>query len=504
MTLPYFYPYDNRIETQNSRVSALCRRTRGFFLSPAFILLSAGVAAVCSAFGEAHTMTGIVINAQLFALALVFCDDFAAAITPFLTVMCQGATLFMDWEIILPYLFPWGIFPAAALLFHLIAYRKPLRNGISLYGLVTAGTAILLGGLGAAEVASPFASATNAFYYFGLSFGLVLLYLLFSSHYKRRKDYDPYEYFLWQTLFTGLLCAFILLCTVQSLDRASFDFTDIRNKLLFRNSLANVMIMGLPAPFYFAGKRTLPLAGKLFSFLLGLFIYLSLCLTTSRTAILFGTVLLLLCLIYYFSRKSGTLAKALNATVLLVALSLLLSFLPRLLSIFDIEMLKELFRKFPASLIELDLDEARLDLLLQATENLREHPLFGAGLLSQKNIDAYHVLSGCILWYHMYFPQIFGSMGLFGVAAYTFLLGTRARLMLFCPNERSVAISLTALSLFLYSMTDPGEFMPIPFGMMAMLAFVLLERHAEAHPESLFSSSDPKIFKKMAICQVHL
>ena len=98
---------------------------------------------------------------------------------------------------------------------------------------------------------------------------------------------------------------------------------------------------------------------------------------------------------------------------------------------------------------------------------------------------------GCILWFHSYFPQVWASFGLVGCAAYAWHLGLRARLVRLCRDKRSVAIALTALSLFLYSMTDPGEFMPIPFGMMAVLAFVLLERHAEASPESLWQM--PKI-----------
>ena len=77
-----------------------------------------------------------------------------------------------------------------------------------------------------------------------------------------------------------------------------FDFVDFRNTTFFRNSLANIMIMGLPAPFYFAGKKGWPLISKLFSFALGLWIYLLLCLTTSRTALLFGTLLLVFCLVF--------------------------------------------------------------------------------------------------------------------------------------------------------------------------------------------------------------
>ena len=485
MTLPYFFPYDNRIETKHGRVGAILRAVRGFLLSPAFMMLSASVAAVTAALGEEHTMTGLVINAQLFALALFLCDDFAAAMTPFLTVMCQGATLFNEWEIILSYIIPWGIPAAAALVFHLTVYRKPLRNGITLPGLVAAGTAILLGGLFADNLASPLANATGSFYYFGLSFGLVLLYLLFSSHYKRLKDYDPYELFLWQMLFTGLLCTFIFFLALTRYAGEGFDVIDFRNTVTFRNSLANIMIMGLPAPFYFAGKRTLPLPGKLLSFALGLIVYLALFLTTSRTAMIFGSLLLFLCLIYYFKSHAGVLAKCLSGAILLGAVALLLSFLPILLPIFDTDLLELLIEKLTEISFDSDTTEPRMVLFARAMKDFFAHPLFGVGILSQNNVGLYAEFSGCIIWYHMYFPQIFGSMGLFGTAAYTLLLGTRARLMFFRPDHRSIAVSLTALSLFLYSMTDPGEFMPIPFGMMAVLCFVLLERHAEAHPENL-------------------
>ncbi len=496
MTSPYFYPSDTRIRIGKSRASAPLRAVRGFLLSPAFILLSAAVAAISAAFGEAHTMTGIVIGAQLFGLALLLCDDFAAAMTPFLMVMCQGATLFMNWETILSYLFPWGICPAIGLIFHLTVYRKPLRNGLSLWGLFAASSAILVGGLCAADLASPVASATNAFYYFGLSFGSVLLYFLFSSHYKREKSYDPYEHFLWQMLFTGLLCAVVLLLRISELEADPITFKFIRDKLLFRNSLGNIMIMGLPAPFYFASKRALPNASRIFSFVLGLLIYLSLVCTTSRTAILFGTVLLLLCLIYYFKSEGGRPVKRVNAVILLGTLALTLILFSKLLPVFNPERLTEILRDLPAALLDPELNEGRLSLLLQATADFLSHPFFGVGILSQKNIDMHYLVSGCIVWYHMYFPQILGSLGLCGVLGYTVLLGTRARLMLYRPDARSLAVSLTALSLFLYSQTDPGEFMPIPFGMMAVLAFVLLERHAEAHPDALCEEFVPKIFKK--------
>ncbi len=438
-------------------------------------------------------MTGIIINAQFFGLALLLCDDFAAAMMPFLAVMCQGATLFENWEAIVPHIIPWGFLPAVGLVFHLIAYRKPLKNGLSVYGLVATGLAILLGGFGTVSALAPFESATNAFYYFGLSFGLLLLYFLFSSNYKRMKDYDVYEHFLWQMLFTGLIAALIIFRTFFTYTEGALNFSDFRHNITFRNSLANVMIMGLPAPFYFAAKKKLAHRGKIFSFFLGLFIYLGLCFTTSRTAILFGTLLLPLCLIYYFKYDDSKLAKTLNSLALAICLAAVLYIFPLLLDIFDHETLWEMLKSIMSPLLDVNAYEARFKLLFRAASDFLSHPLFGIGLLSQENSDTFSVPAGCICWYHMYFPQIFGSMGLVGAAAYTLHLGVRARLAFFCPDQKSVAITLTALSLFLYSMTDPGEFMPIPFGMMAVLAFVLLERHAEAHPDW---RQKGKIFKK--------
>ena len=476
-------------------MAAPLRAVRGFLLSPSCMLLPTLVTCICAILGEDYTMTSLIINAQFFALALFLCDDFSAAMMPFLAVMCLGATLFESWESIIPYIIPWGIPPALGFVFHLTVYRKPIRCGLSSLGLVATGAAVILGGLGAAGVASPFGNAEGAFYYFGLSFGMLFLYFLFSAHYKRQKDYDVYEQFLWQLLFSGLICSLIILRALLTFD-GEFDFVAFRNKTLFRNSLANIMIMGLPAPFYFAGKKELPLIGKLFSFFLGLAVYFSLCLTTSRTAIVFGTLLFLLCLIFYFRRGKDLLVRMLSLLLLLAALTAFLSLLPQIFDVLRLDKILAFFKGLPDTLVMLDEGEPRMQLFFRAAEDFLSRPLFGVGLLSGNNLDLYDAPTGCICWYHMYFPQIFGSMGLFGAVAYTLHLGMRAHLMRFCRNARSEAISLTALGLFLYSMTDPGEFMPVPFAMMAVLCFVLLERHAEAHPESLWRETPLRFWTK--------
>ena len=498
MTSSYFFPYDNHTGNpyKHSQVCAPLRAVRGFLLSAEFMLLPALVACICSGSGDAHTMTGLIINAQLFGLVLLLCDDFAAAMMPFFAVMCQGSTLFSRWDIILPYIIPWGILPAVGLLFHLTVYHRPVKPGISSYGLVATCLAIFLGGIGTVSPLAPFENTANAFYFFGLSFGLLFFYFLFSAHYKTIKNYDVYEHFLWQTLFTGIICGVIVLLTLLNANQNDLDFKEFRNNISFRNSIANIMIVGLPAGFYFAGKKSLPLYGKLLSFCLGCLVYVGLCFTASRTAILFGGILFILCLIYYFRTERAKLAKFLNLLIFLVCFSAFVCIAPKLLNLFSYQELWETFKTSPWSVFDVSGYRARFELFFVSVENFLAHPLFGAGLLSKSTEGLFSLGLGCMYWYHSFFPQVWGSFGLFGSIAYTLHLGIRAKLMCFQPDRASVAISLSALGLFLFSMTDPGEFMPIPFGMMAVLTFVLLERHMEAHPDNLLLSKKPTFITK--------
>ncbi len=460
----------------------LMRSICGFFLSPLFLLIPALVTSVCAALGDSYTMVGIVINAELVALTLFLCDDIAASLMPFLAVMCGGATLFQNWEVILPYIIPWGIPVALGFVFHFAFYRKPARVGISFYGLVLTAAAILLGGIGA-NVPSPFFGAADAFYYFGLSFGLLLLYLIFSRDYKEEgKSYDPYDYLLATLLLASTVCAVIVLSTFRCwlLNAEELTVTEFRVYFSARNSLGNIMIMGIPAPFYFAKKNAESPLRATFCFVFGLFLSAVLLLTTSRTAIVVGGLLLLFSLLYYMIGKRHLLRKCIHLTLLLVPAALLLRFSDQLFEVFNWHELIEALRAPSHDISDLEQYSSRTKLLLRAFEDLAEHPLFGIGLLSSANADLYGDQVGCMTWYHSYFPQVFGSMGLFGCAAYSVHLGLRAKLMLARPTAQTAAVSLSALGLFLYSMTDPGEFMTIPFGMMAVLMFVLLERHAES------------------------
>jgi hypothetical protein len=123
-------------------------------------------------------------------------------------------------------------------------------------------------------------------------------------------------------------------------------------------------------------------------------------------------------------------------------------------------------------------NEERVKLILASFRDFLANPVFGVGLGSVRNAEIY-AAAGCISWYHSYFPQIWGSMGLVGCAAFGYQLYQRVRLCLFRPSADSVAVMLSCLGLFLYSQADPGEFIPVPFAVLGVLLYVMLERHAE-------------------------
>ena len=88
-------------------------------------------------------------------------------------------------------------------------------------------------------------------------------------------------------------------------------------------------------------------------------------------------------------------------------------------------------------------------------------------------------------WYHMMIPQIIGSMGCVGIVAYTLQFIGRFKLVIQKCSYWSLALGISYLGLFLMSQVNPGEFCPIPFGLLAVILFIFQEmrvEHIKAEP----------------------
>ena len=451
------------------RVNRLANKV---FRSPLYPIALFCLSLLFLCLGEESFLVAFIILGNVIALALFVSEDLEPCLLPFLCIMILGTVMLFSLERVLPIL-PFGIPLVLGFFFHFIYYRKPFRPGRSFWGLLATSAAILLGGLFTIPPEEYFAPVT-LYYTLGLSLGLLLVYYIYATEYKVKRDYSPISALMVTLFFAGLLLAAVVvwffLTHFKWFEAESFGA--IWENFMYRNTVANLMMICLPAGFYLAGYRVRSPFLQILLFLSGAVIAASMILTSSRTVMLFGPVLLLLCLILFLRGKSAPWVKGCCFGLLLLMVGALLLWQGETI-------LAMLIRKLKDSGGLINPDEARAQMLFASFRDFLANPVFGVGLGSLRNAEIY-AAEGCISWYHSYFPQIWGSMGLVGCAAFGYQLYQRVRLALFRPTGESVAVVLSCLGLFLYSQTDPGEFIPVPFAVLGVLLYVLLEYHAEA------------------------
>lgn len=448
----------------------MLHKIRSFLETPYYSLLVFAVGMFGVISGE--TILTLKILAVLIEILLFLSDDIMPATFPFFMLIAVGAALAKDFSVLLPY-WPWVVPAVIGTVFHFTVYRKPFRAGSSFWPLIATAVALILGGVGCIPREEYF-SPLSLIYIAALGVGLVGMYYLYATEYKAQKNYDVVSNLLFSMLLTGIVCSLYLILPIlrnipQLTDRV-FVLSYFGN-VDYRNSMATYLIMLIPAPFYFAGKQTLPRGGRILSFLLGFLMYIALVFSISRTALLFGTLEWILCLIFYFYGRTDWKTKGINLAILMVLVIVGVWVCRTALSGLwgkKMEWRGGFFR-----------DSSRVAMISRSFSDFLKNPLFGIGIGAIGDGEFLPPRPGCLPWYHSYFPQIWGSMGLVGIAAYGYQLVVRIKLMLFRPNRQTVALSLSYLGLFLYSQTDPGEFEPVPFALLALLIFILLETHRE-------------------------
>lgn len=453
----------------------MLQRFRAFCLTPR-ALIAPGVVAFLGIVFPALWMPGLFIEALFISVYLVLHDDLAPCFFPFLCLIILGIIKIIELGPIVS-LLPFAVVPLLALAFHIYRYRGVFRPGPVFYGLCATSLAVWLGGLGSIP-AKEYFSPLSLIYLFALSFGLLFLYYVYATDMKKEKSYDPYEFYLRAMLYGGLLCGVTVLTAFfrYAIDPSgSLNIGQYMLRFPYRNPLCNIIVMTLPAPFYFArrsfGKR------RVLYLLAGLAIYICTVLSVARTALLAGSALLLLCIAYFLWKNSTKRTKLLFAGALLCCAAL-----------FAVLASRGLFSRITDGLLVKE--EARILFLRAAVSDFRGSPFFGIGLANTRNAYIYSA-AGNLSFYHMYFPQLFGSMGLFGLLAYGWQFYLRMRVALVAPDEKTYALFLVYVGLFFYSQTDIGEFYPIPFPLLALYALVLLERRAEEKVPVLPLSSFP-------------
>lgn len=414
--------------------------------------------AACAVIAFDLEVPGAIAFAWLVMVTLTFCNDILASLLPLCLMSVFLTDCYNSADTFLPLL--WMAVPAAlSLLIHGIAYTHSLRVGPNFWGSVAVAAAVTIGGLGTISNAEYF-NPTSLYYTGFLGIGMLLIYVAAKSYIHERREYDIFKVFAGIIYAMGMLAVFAVACFYI---KDWSNFIETRQLVNFQssNNLSTVLMIAMPFPCLFVRRNRLHLIG----FAL---IFAGIVLAGSRGGLLMGTIEMFICLLYLCYADSRL--WAVYAGVGLAAgLTLYFGF-DNILAFYKIESLNGFITQ----------DESRFGLLKRMTGDLKSNVLFGRGLGYTGNDDLYNPTKGAMHWYHMMIPQVIGSLGVCGVFAYAVQLTIRAFSVIRRTNVYKLALGLSYFGLFLMSQVNPGEFCPIPYALLGVLLFVMLEKYVES------------------------
>lgn len=399
-------------------------------------------------------VAGAVFFVALISAKLLLCDDIFPTTLPFLLLCTFLTSCYDSYNTFIVYL-PFAPIVVLCVLYHFIVYAKPWKNGESAYGILIVSIAVTLGGAGAFGL---WDYIHGAYYIVGLGFGMLLAYYLMKSQFSVRQRYDIRPRFALAMTLTGVLCSVMVLtgyirrwCNLPT-GAYSIGFS--------RNNISTLLMFAMPFPMFLGIKRRWVTA---FSALF----FATACVTTSRGGLIFGTVeFILCCTIWIFTGGKRKTRRALICLVALVVIGCTCG--------------SVIWRVISNRLTDDALTgDARYTMLFEAFENFLQSPFIGTGILDDALAYGEFKKQGAMTWYHMWLPQIIGSMGALGVIAYGLQAFIRARLIFKCKSPWSVCLGVSYLGLLLISQVNPGEFCPLPFLLLATLLFIFQERRLE-------------------------
>ena len=394
---------------------------------------------------------------------LLFCSEFMAAVSPFLCIFILSAPMYDNLNDFTRCI-PIGMVYAAALVLRLLSDFKPVRVGNSAVGMALVSAAAALGGTGYVRT-HHLPAALTVYYVVGLGIGAFASYVLFRSQLAEMSKKKLIRKMSFTFLTMGLsMCVCIFLSYIWKWDAFLEDGLQY---LKYRNFAAVILVMTIPMIFFIARhcKWTLLLTVPYTT---------AMVMCGSRSALLFGMIMMAMCCIYSVKYK---ICPAWLMCVI-VALAMIVVF------VFDTDW----FKDFYALRISegLSNDENRMAMIKRAIKDFIRNPIFGVGLSNTANCDLAEGVEGSMFFYHNAFAQVVGSMGILGLAAYGKLVFDRVRFFIRYKSAFTSATALCYAGILMISMTNPGIFCPFPNTFMVALAFGVLEIASEDDREIIF------------------
>lgn len=458
---------NNKME--NSRT---IENIRNFMLSKTFMLIQCAIAAVFVSFSSKSDFTSIVYADMLFAaicsFALVICDDIAATLMPFLLIASMSIKCYDSFDVFIKFI---GFAPvlAAAILFHFIVYHKKYELGATWKGVLFVAVAVTMGGVG--KITAPeYFSGTALFYTVGLGIGMFVLYIVMNSQYRFTDKYDMRQKFSWIMTLVGLFCVYMI-AHFYIVNWAVLVKSGSLLTFQWRNNVSTILMLTFPFAFFLSSKK--------YPFIIAGFLqYAGIMFTGSRGGALFGTIEMGICLLVMLlidkKHRKNNLIVICSVAVAALAFSYPI-----------IKFILPMIKRFATE------TSVRIGLFSRAVEDFRSNLLFGRGLGYMGNTDVHNPAKFALCWYHSAPFQVIGSFGILGILAFSYQLYNRMKVLFTRITYFNMTLFVSYAGLFLMSLVNPGEFSPIPYGMIATLFFVLCDKNnqyskIEKEPEETF------------------
>ena len=432
---------------------SLLENAREVFVSAKFMLAETLLSILIVVLGM--VVFGAVLFVAIISLKLLVCDDVLPTTLPFLLLCCFVTRCYNSFNIFIGYAI-YAPIVAVCVVFHFVVYAKPFQTGESAYGILAVTAAIMLGGIGNFSVME---YAYGSYYIFGLGAGMLVAYYLMKSQFCVRRNYDIRQKFSLIMTFMGILCSAIV---IIGYIKAGFSFELVMNDrmILSRNNISTMLMFAMPFPLYLSEKQN-----RWWAVCTPIFLAAT-CATISRGGLIFGSLEFLVCCAYWIFMGKYKLTRALFCLIG-IAFVLLCSG----------GIIKQVIEnRLAGGMIE---GGSRYKMIFEAFARFEENPLFGSGILDDSILYGGSNKKGTMPWYHMMIPQIIGSMGLLGVAAYGFQAFMRGKAVFTKKSKWSLCLGISYLGVLMMSQVNPGEFCPLPFELLTVLLFVLQERRIE-------------------------
>lgn len=470
MTVSQTYAHRRPLPAQGGALGRGRVTVETFFNStvyfPAMILFGA----VCIFLGL--QIPGMVVLAVFVTVAQLTCPDLMVNVLPLVMFLLFGTRYYDNIGSLLPlgWIIPMVL---GSFIYNLVHWKTPLRRGFCFKSLIAVSLAALLGGVGyisAKEYFSPMA----LYYTLGLGAAMLLVSLVFDTNLSRPRSYDLADRFCKILYVMGVISAFVVV-NYYIVHFAEFMKSQDLLYISYRNYLTTMFLMALPAPFRYVRRSRMHICSIVF-------MYCALLVTGSRSGLLFGTIIVFMCM-FLSVRQSvdGKKRRWLLLANLAAAGALIFVLCNTLLS----------SRMVDGSLFPVT--DSRLDFMKQSVLDFLANPLTGIGLGNLQNSNIFIGVGGSMVWYHNYFAQIIGSMGILGIIAYGWLLRDRARLLWGMFKSGEAMLCMSYVGMFLVSMTNPGEFCPLPNAFLVVVLFSVADNIRSSKAKSTISGETVKV-----------